>query len=491
MSNKNNLRFETLGVSAFAGIGPTTKVDIIYPENFDISPELNGLDNDNGLVIVFPKGLNYIELEGNQGVGKTSLMECLKEATGSLSSSNTEHIQSGEDGMPVTDKKYKDRFWGVDGQLYNLRVTKSTITLEQISTDEEGNPVLNAKNKEISVQLKSPKTMLQQLIGPAGISPMLLKQMNPAEQVKWMRSLFTLDVDEQKMELEIKKKYDDAYKERTKTNNEYNRIETVLNSNKYYVAAEQWQTYFDKTDYDTLQESVADVQKRKQDYDKAVDAIPVMKSNLKIFESDIDVLEEQLKNIQARLDDKKELALALTKRISEGETYVESNKTVVDEIEQLSEKIKEASEFKAHEQGFDNMKKQKYDMDHQSDEKIRLNGLVDEYAKLKKEYIKQFTPDIPDFEVCIKDEGDNREGLYYKTLPLSILAESELWELATQIWKAMGVKIIYVENVNSLGSGAVDKFNEFLKSGGAYIFGTKMNRSENNLKISFHDKIPS
>jgi hypothetical protein len=136
------------------------------------------------------------------------------------------------------------------------------------------------------------------------------------------------------------------------------------------------------------------------------------------------------------------------------------------------------------------MKEDKKKMDAASDEKIRLNNLVDEYATLKKEYIKQFTPDIEDFEVCIKDEGEEREGLYYKKRSLSMLAESELWELATQIWKAMGVKIIYVENVSSLGTGAVEKFNQFLKNDGAYIFGTKMNRGEDNLKISFHTSIP-
>lgn len=491
MSVKNNhLKFQSLGIEMFAGIGPKTKVKVEYPKEVDITEDLKEVDNENGLVIIFPEGYQYIEIEGNQGVGKTSLIECIKEATGGEAQANTEHITMEEGKMPVTDKKYKDRFWGSDGNLYNLRVTKSTITLERIEVDEHGEPIKNAKGKENASIMKTPKTMLQQIIGPAGISPMALKNMNGAKQVAWIRSLFNLDVEAQKLELEIKDKYEKAYKARTQANNEYNRLENVLSSNDYYIRAEHWQKYFDETKYEDLEKKVSGVIEKKNQYDNAIAGIPTLKTQAVTLKTDIDDLQEQIRQLQLKLDAKTADLKTLSDRIAAGEKWIEENKGVVEDFENLADARKEASEFKAHEQAFKNMQEEKKNMDHQADEKIRLTHLVDEYAQLKKNYIKQFTPEIEHFEVCIKDEGEPREGLFYKGLPLAILAESELWELATQLWKAMGVKIIYVDNVSSLGSGAIAKFNDFLSSGGAYIFGTKMNRNEDALKISFHNKMP-
>lgn len=491
VKKENQLRFVTLGVSAFAGIGPNTKVNVEYPKDFDITKELTEVEQKNGLVIVFPKGYNYVELAGDQGVGKTSLIECLKEATGGLAGENTLHQEKTPEGEIVLDKRYKDRFWGTDGNLYSLKVTKSTITLEQISVDPEtGEPVLNAKNQEVASIQKTPKSLLQQVIGPAGISPMKLKGMNGAEQVKWMRSLFTLSVEAQKMEIDIRQRYDKAFADRTKVNNNYKVTETLLEKNDYYQKMEQWQTYFDTTKLETLQEAVNDVVTRKNLFDNATKALPEVKQQKVTADRELVDLKEELRKLNERIKAKEEAIVILNTRIEKGDQFLEENKNVTAEHEALKDKIQEAADYNLHKQNFDDVMEEKKRFDELGDQKIKANALVDELLQLKKEYIKSFTPDIPGLEVCIKDEGDTREGLFFNGKKLDILAESELWQLATQIWKALGVKIIYVENVSSLGTGAVEKFNEFLKTGGAYIFGTKMTRGEDNLKISFHNQIP-
>lgn len=493
MAPKNNLRFVSLIVAKFAGIGSKTKPVIQYPEDVDITDELKKVEKENGLVIVFPFGYNYIEIEGDQGQGKTSLIECIKEATGGIASANTlnEDIEvDGDNKKLVLDKKYKDRFWGIDGKLYSLRVTKSTITLEQIEVDDNGEPIKNAKGIENAAIMKTPKTVLQTIVGPAGISPMMLKDMNGAEQVKWLRSLFNLNTEELKLELEIKTKYDTAYKQRTIENKEYLRLETILNNNEYYLKTEKWQKYFDETDFEKLQASVNDTVTLKANYDRSVEGLPLLKTQLDGLDKEVKEYERQIAELQIKLELKKSQHDQLEERIKKGAEWIEENKKVIDDYNAIADKIKEVNEFKVHELSFNNMKDVKKEMDKHSDESVRLTGIVDQYAQLKKDYIKKFTPEIEDFEICIKDEGETREGLFYKSRSLATLAESELWELATQLWQKMGVKIIYVENINGLGSGAVAKFNEFLKTGGAYIFGTKMNRAEDNLKISFHTEIP-
>lgn len=483
MSNKNSLRFVSLGVNAFSGLTPKTKVEITYPEGFDISQELNDVEKENGLVIVFPNGYNYVEVEGDQGTGKTSLIECLKEACGGLAIESTVN-------KDLNDKNYRDRFYGVDGKLYSFKVTKSTVTLERFELDEEGNIILDAKGRETKVIINSPKAMLAKIIGPSGVSPMSLKEMNGQEQVKWLRSLYNLDLDAETFEYQLKQKYDKAFKERTAANAQHARLATLVTNNVYYKEYPKWDKYFQEVKYEDLQGSVADVQKKFNDYQKAKDGIPQL-IKLKVnLNEDAELLRQEILALQNRLTKKEEAITETEERIKKGEEYLTANISIEKEHTDLADKINEAGTYKQKEEQWKQMLLNKSEWDKAADEKIRLDGLVAELAKSKKEYIKTFAPEIEGFEVCIPNEEDTREGIFYNKKSLSILAESELWELATQIWKDRNVKIIYVDNITNLGTGAVERFNEFLSNDGAYIFGTKMNRGEKNLKISFHNKIP-
>ncbi len=485
-----------LNISAFAGISRNTQAKVSYPNNPDANANistdpLNGIDKNNGLVIVFPEGLNYVQLEGNQGVGKTSLIECLKEAAGGLATSNTVNLSHDTEGLPVLDKKYGERFWGNDGCLYQLKVTKTTITLERIETDQDGNPILDKRNREISSIMKEPKTLLQKIIGPAGISPLSMKNMSGPDQVKWLRSLYNLGTDAETFEYNLKKNYQQAFDARTLARRQHNTLLPVLNANTYHTNYEKWQAYFQTTKPEALQQSVATVTKRKKDYDKGVDLIPQIAEGQAAAERDVTDLEEQMARLLERLNVKKELVQTYKQRMVAGKKYLDDNKDVPAEYEAISGIIKEITDYGTHKAHFEAAIASKKEVDHLEGEIQRLDGLVNELAKTKKEYIKQFSPDIPDFEVRIAEGiGDRNEGIFYKGKPLVHLAESEMWEIATMLWRALNVKIIYVENVNSLGTGAIEKFNQFLETGGCYIFGTKMNRSEDNLKISFHTNIP-
>ncbi len=68
------------------------------------------------------------------------------------------------------------------------------------------------------------------------------------------------------------------------------------------------------------------------------------------------------------------------------------------------------------------------------------------------------------------------------------LSESELWEMCTQLWIKLNIRVVLVEDISSLGTGAIEKFNEFIKNGG-YVFAAMMNRKQNNLRVSFSTKI--
>lgn len=496
MSNKQQIKLVSLGVISYARINKDYKAQVDYPQGVDITEELKKIDNDNGIVLVFPDNYRFQQSEGNQGVGKSSLHKALLELTGNIMVPNA--INSIDN-----DKRINLKTWGLDGHLYHIRATKSTYVIERIETDEEGNPIISEKGKEIKAEIKEPKTMIKKIVGPAGVSPNWLVEMKPADQIAWVRSLFTLDQDVLKQELDITKKYNEAYKARTQAGNDHKRYKNLTESSPFYKEQEKHEKYFAETSFENVEQSMKSIQERHSEYQRNEMGLKQLKDitlqnalmNVEKADETIVSIENEIKRLQQELakahDDKQatiEAKIAVENRIKAGEEWIEANKSVVQEMESFGEKVKEASEFKAKKQEWEVMLENQKQMNHYESEYQRLTVLIDEYAKTKQQLVEMFTPKVEGFEVCIPDENEKREGLFYKGMSLDKLSESELWEMATQLWQVMNVQMVFVENINSLGTGAVEKFNEFIAQGG-YVFATMMNRAEKNLKITFDTSI--
>ncbi len=490
------IKLVSLGVQSYAGIDKKKKAEIDYPSGVDISDEMKKVDSENGIVLVFPENFRYQQSEGDQGTGKTSLLNSLLEVTGNILAPNA--INSIDQ-----DKKINLMLEGLDGHLYNVRTTKSTYVIERIDTDEEGKPIVNEKGKMQKAEIKEPKSMIKKIVGPAGISPQWLRDMKPGEQVVWLRSLYTLDPEVLKTEAKIKTDYETNYKARTSAGNEHKRFKALVDASPYYGEYTRWEAYFASTNFDDVETKFKDAQEAYTQYQRYEMGLNQLKdvtlanatNDVLRAEGDIETIEKQIKELQKKLSEahdakqkKVEAKIAVENRITDGDKWITDNKAVKETYEGFSEKIKEATEFKGKKQEWETLLSNKKQMDHFSDERIRLTNRLDEMAKIKKELISQFSPAIEGFEVCIPDEEEKREGLFYHGKPLDQLAESELWELATQLWQELNVQMVFVENISSLGTGAITKFNEFIEKGG-YVFATVMNRAEKNLKITFQSKI--
>jgi hypothetical protein len=70
-----------------------------------------------------------------------------------------------------------------------------------------------------------------------------------------------------------------------------------------------------------------------------------------------------------------------------------------------------------------------------------------------------------------------------------VLCESDQWEWFIDLCRELGIQAIYIDNIPNLGSGAVQKFNEFIDAGG-YVFGTRQDRGLKHFRLTFHSKIP-
>jgi hypothetical protein len=495
MSNSNQVKFHHLQIGAYAGLTKETKVDVDYPT--DVSDVLKNVDPDGGLVIVFPDGLNYMQKEGEQETGKTSLDLCLAELIGLEVAPNA--INS------ITNEKWaKLRLTGKDGNLYDIRSTKSTFSVERIETDPDtGEIVTNEKGREIKASMGEPKSFIRKVVGPAGVSPEKIKQMSGAEQVAWVRSLFTLSKEVLEQEAIITKEYSASYKARTTAGNNKKFYKNLVDDSPYYKEYEKWEKYFAETNFDDLEQKMAAVREAYTVYQKSEQGIetlktislPSAKERVTVEETAILDIEKQIQELQRQLTKKhddldvaKKNVIAVEERIANGQTWLDENKRAKDDFESMSTQVEEATNFKSDKVKWETMLENKKQMDHHESEVIRLTNRLDEYAKAKQQIVAMYSPDVEGLEVCTPQEGDDREGLYYHGKTVVQLAESALWEMATKLWKTLGVKVIFVENISSLGSGAIGVFNEFLENGGM-IFATMMNRAQKNMKITWHKKI--
>jgi hypothetical protein len=109
-------------------------------------------------------------------------------------------------------------------------------------------------------------------------------------------------------------------------------------------------------------------------------------------------------------------------------------------------------------------------------------------AKLRELYTSML-PNIEGLEIISVEEldSDKKVGVYYKDKPISILSESELWGLYLQIWDALNIKFVIIDNISDLGSRAVEIINQ-MAAEGVYFFAAKMKRNE-PMTITITEKV--
>lgn len=480
MSAKNWLRFFSIQIFSFAGIFKGKNVKIEYPEGFKPTHEI---DPHGGIFILFPPDHRYVEASGDQGTGKTSLKYLFMEAAGHITLDR--FINKKDD-----DKKYEQTFEGVDGCLYKVKATKTQFDLFEIKRNSEG--VIEKDNRGRQIEMKSPKPkeLVKKLVGPAGISPMEVAAKKPEEQVEWFRTVVSLSPEQKKFESELNANIMHTYGSRKTHNAKTAELQKLLENNEYYKEHEKWINYFKTTNFDNIEEDIKNVQLAYSRYSENQHKNFELNDKIKNTATEIEQVEENIKALQARLQRLQNSYKELQDENEKVELYLLENKSIVQDNENVMAKVKEASEFNAKKQAFESMVKLLEDYNRVSDTAINLNSQLEEYRELKKRFLAEVAPKVEGLEIITPDDEDPRHGAYYKGSQLEILCESEQWEWYTELCKQVGIRVMYIENVSSLGSGSIEKFNEFILNGG-YVFATKMDREQKDLRITFNTKIPA
>jgi hypothetical protein len=478
---KHWLKFMDVRLLSFAGFFKGKQAEIIYPEGF--TPSKDEFDPDGGIVIIFPPEHRYIEAAADQGTGKTSWLNFLKESTGA------KMVQKWFNTTDNT-RNYERTFVGKNGKHYRVKATKTEFNLFEMQRTEDGEDY-QRNHKGVIYEQKVPdaKNMLVELLGPPGLSPMAIAEKEGKEQVEWLKSLVMNDPQLKKAEFDLNKDIKTTYDTRTKVNQEVKRLAQVLESNAYYKEYEGWKKYFNETSFDDIKEQIQTARKNYDQHREMETNLSQLKEDVSNWERECREIEEQIKMLQNKLTAKKEAIEEVQVNITDIDAKVLENAHVVETYNQITDKVEQATVFNAKKQSFDQMENTLQEYNHQSDESIRLTNRLDQLREAKQKFIASITPDVPGLEVFIPDEEQKKEGLEYNGKPLNMLCESDQWEWFTPLCKACGIQALYIENVSSLGTGAIEKFNEFIQEGG-YVFGSRMDRSVKHFRLTFHSKIP-
>lgn len=433
------------------------------------------IDKSDPVIIFFPEGYGgLMEAKGDEREGKTSLLLGLASVFGLPLPSNAVNKKDNDIKEELTFEK--------DKKTYRVKLLKNRFELSTL-IDEKW------------ATLDSPKKMLATLIGPVAQSPMFLKDYDGKKQIEWLRSFFQFSQEQLNFEKELDAKIKDAYDKRRNANRDLKKVEATLSTNDYYINRVAWKKKINDFKPGDAKKKIDEVGKSHAIYNNSIAEqkrlelfIPQLENDIVFIDEEIKELEEKIKSLHLKKENKGvELAQA-SERLTKFEKYIEDNKGIVKEFADISKISKEQSDMAVHKQMFTQMELEEKNSNSLHSEAIRLEKLLDEHKKLKKNFIAEFTPDIKGLEICIPDDEDPREGLYYNGMTPPELSESELWGLMTLLLQKLKVKILMVENIASLGSKAVEIFNKFIKAGG-YIFASQMDRDLKDLVVTFYEKI--
>lgn len=429
------MKLKRLEVNAFAGISPNSPVVIDFSES------------------------KFVKADGDNGVGKTSLLNALLVACGQLSHTGKE----GKNFINLDSDKIDINFEFIGKDRYNywVRCTKSRF---ELTYDGEAVP--------------EPITKMKELLGVVGVSPMEIKNAKVSDIVKWLSSYtnvsaedFEKEMDKHKANIKL------AQESRAAANRQMKALNEFLNSEEMFNKWEESEkTYTKKVDITALSAQLQKARNNSNQYLVAETKVDNYLKQKKELEDEIARLNTQLEGVQKNLDI--------------GLDWMEKNKSFKTDYDAIKKQYDNAAADIASYNKWQEIKTKKAERD--EFETVAQKADANEKNILKKvtELQTSVLPDIKGVELFAEDTHDNgtmkKAGLYWNGKNAAQLSESEWWTLVLEIWRKYRVKVIVIDNFSSLGSMAVDILKKLVKDG-AYVLAAEMNREQKTLEISYAD----
>jgi DNA repair exonuclease SbcCD ATPase subunit len=432
-----------------------------------------GIDKSKPVILDFTrfrKAKTITILEGNQGVGKSSTINAFLYALGLELDFKKENIINLSDGTVSVDFEFNH-----GDERYIVHATKSKFEVKMY-------------NEKVNLWLGvgEPKEFLKKIFGVVATDPTAIKNMTGKKQIEWLRKTFSKEHDgagrkpKEEMLLDELEERSDA---RTDANREMTRIQHALEQNELYINREQNHKRFEKpVTIDAAKARLNEAAAAKSKFDTASNTLQSLKERKISQEERIKELEMQLVEAQNSLNE-------TNRSIDEGEEWVTANKHIEKEFATAQEEFTNINTEALAYQNWLRVLEDEKIMDEYATTIITLDGRKDEIKKELLQLTKKYVPKMPGLEVMIKTGiDDDKEGLYYNGKTMAQSSESEFWTVYLAIAEHNDVNFVVLENISSLGSGAIDVLNE-LAAKGVYILASEQNRKMNTMKISYHEQI--
>lgn len=412
-----------------------------------------GISPDSPVIIDFTQS-KWVDITGDNGTNKTSLLNSLLVACGQLSKDNKDFINLNSGKIDINLS-----FVGKDNGNYEVRVTKSSFKLMY---DGVAQPEPIAKLKE--------------LLGVIGVTPMSIKSASLKDQVKWLSSYSNRNAEEFENQL---KKLKDGIKASMATRASANKMlkgmdEFLSGEPMYEKWEENEKKYAKKIDVSKLSTELDEAGKASDKYINAEVGLKNLQAQFDKVQADIARLEKE----KAELED----------RIVKGKKYLADNKNAKKNYDEVKEQYDQSAKEISNYHKWQTIKQKKADRD----EAETISQKADNQAKDLQQKIKELQADIlPDLkgvelvtETGTEDGETRQEGLYWNGRNVAQLSESELWSLVINIWRKFKVRIVVIDNYQSLGTMAVKVLENLVKEG-AQILTSEMKRGVASLEISY------
>lgn len=424
------MKLKKLEVNAFAGISPTSPVVIDFTRS------------------------KVVRVTSDEHRGKTSLLNALLVACGQLSKDNKDfvNLETGKEDINFS-------FVGKDRLSYEVRITKSAFILKY-----EGEA------------LPEPISKIKELLGIVGVSPMDIKNKPLKEIVKWLSSYSSKSAEEYE---DLIQKYKDGIKKaaesRATANKAFKATDEYLNGEEMFLNWEKSEKkYVTKPDIKALSAEMETARDKSDNLSRGQQKLIQHNARKAEIEQQIAALNKELGEVNSK--------------ITIGESYVEENKFATQEYNLVKEKydnvVQETLDFNK----WESIKEKKTERDEFETAAQRADANEKSLKQELKELQAEILPDIKGVELILEDTHVDgvikKEGLYWDDRNVRMLSESEWWSVVLSIWRKFKVKIVVIDNAQSLGSNAIEILNKLAKDG-AYILCAEMNREIKELTINY------
>lgn len=445
--------FKKLTIESFGGIDPDSPITIVFNENF--------------------KGATV--LSGDQGTNKSSTLLAIEGLLGGVFSDYYINKKS---------KSVKGVFeFEKEGIRYRTVLTKSMFKFEQY---------VNIGGKDQWISTKEDKTMIRKFL-PYATDPDVLTHTEGTEQLEWIKKVAGSSVDDSDLAAQYKK----VYSERTLINRDRDNLKKALiDSGSFIVEAKdllptpQFVETKAKIEGIDLDKIIEIQQKEVDDLEKEDKKVTIARSAIEGFDEQIKSKRERIDEVRAEIEmrikqiEKEETDIVvLEDRKVKGKKFIDAAKDLSGKIAEAKKELEGTKGTKSQKERIISVNKQYEEYKVAFDKANKLTNEIDEISNKRLAMAKSFTPEIEGFEVRLGNI-DEEKGLYLNGVNIASLSESERYGLCIQIWEFYKVQVVFIENLSSLGSSAIEIIQMFINNGGT-VFATNMRRGQEKISITF------